>query len=187
MRGFWSPRRRQATREDRRSVRRMTSVRGVTTNRGIDVMATPHAIDPRPGLPSQRSTSPDSGVASAPSRRSSGRNTTDAGLGRTCWVSAPQGPRRSCDQSRPPAGGRARLWACPPFAGTPLGVLAGLQGAVGHHHADDAGVLEIEVGAARKEQAGDVLVGSVPTAGPYAVDVFALPLQLRAQSADGLL
>ena len=49
----------------------------------------------------------------------------------------------------------------PPSAGAPLGVLARLQGAVGHHHANDAAVLQIEVNAAGKEQPGNVLMGGV--------------------------
>ena len=41
---------------------------------------------------------------------------------------------------------------------TPLGVLARLQGAVGHDHADDAAVFQIQVNAAGKKETGNVLV-----------------------------
>ena len=58
---------------------------------------------------------------------------------------------------------------------------------MGHHHADDAAVLQIEVNTAGKEQSRNVLMGGVNAALPDAVEVLALPLKLRAQGADGLL
>ena len=51
--------------------------------------------------------------------------------------------------------------------------LTGTQGAVGHHHADDCAYLGVQLGAARVEQRGDVLVGSKFSAGP---DLVALSL-----------
>ena len=51
------------------------------------------------------------------------------------------------------------------------------------HHADHAATLQVQVGAAREEQPGHVLIAGVPAAGPDVVDVLALLLQRRPQRA----
>ena len=65
----------------------------------------------------------------------------------------------------------------PPLAlvgsASPLQVLSGAQGTVGHHHADLGLRFGVELGAAGVEQRGDVLVGCEFSAGPYLVASFA--------------
>ena len=59
--------------------------------------------------------------------------------------------------------------AAAPASAAPLGVLIGLQRAVGQDETDDALVLQVQVNAAGKEQVGHVLVGGVasPAQMPY--------------------
>ena len=58
---------------------------------------------------------------------------------------------------------------------------------MGHYHADYAAVFEVQVGAAGEEEASYVLMGSVPTAGPDAVDFGAEAAQFGAEGVGGLV
>ena len=74
-----------------------------------------------------------------------------------------------------------------PLTAAPLGVLSGLQRAVGQHEADYAPILQVQVNAAGEEKSRHVLVGGVAAPGPDAVALPAQILQRGAQHVCGLV